>query len=331
MSSVGIIANPASGKDIRRLVAHASVFGNNEKINILQRVLLALDSLGVEQVSIMPDSFGLGLRALDGLKLTNVQSAILDMPLSATEKDSTNAASLFCEMNVGCLVVLGGDGTNRAVAKGCGGVPIVSISTGTNNVFPTMVEGTIAGMAAGLISTGAVDANEVTYRAKRLEVYFGCDMVDIALVDVVTSSDFWVGSRAIWDPTQIREVVLARAEPGSIGISSIGTCFQPLDSRDERGLYLALGPGGTRVLVPFAPGLVARVAVREFKLLSKDESVALDGKAATVALDGERQIEIFDEKTIAVKLTNNGPRVVDIPRCMDIAARSGVFQKLGRF
>jgi predicted polyphosphate/ATP-dependent NAD kinase len=31
MSCVGIIANPASGKDIRRLVAHASVFDNNEK------------------------------------------------------------------------------------------------------------------------------------------------------------------------------------------------------------------------------------------------------------------------------------------------------------
>ena len=37
---VGIIANPASGKDIRRLVAHGSTFDNNEKINIVRRVLL---------------------------------------------------------------------------------------------------------------------------------------------------------------------------------------------------------------------------------------------------------------------------------------------------
>ena len=34
MSSVGIIANPASGKDIRRLVAHGTVFDNDEKVNI---------------------------------------------------------------------------------------------------------------------------------------------------------------------------------------------------------------------------------------------------------------------------------------------------------
>ncbi len=58
MSLVGIVANPASGKDIRRLVAHGSVFDNNEKGNILQRILLALDALGVERVSIMPDYYG---------------------------------------------------------------------------------------------------------------------------------------------------------------------------------------------------------------------------------------------------------------------------------
>ncbi len=33
-TTVGVIANPAAGKDIRRLVAHGSVFDNNEKINI---------------------------------------------------------------------------------------------------------------------------------------------------------------------------------------------------------------------------------------------------------------------------------------------------------
>ena len=44
MTCVGIIANPASGKDIRRLVAHGSVFNNNEKVNIVRRVILGLDA-----------------------------------------------------------------------------------------------------------------------------------------------------------------------------------------------------------------------------------------------------------------------------------------------
>ena len=37
MASVGVIANPASGRDIRRLVAGASVFGNADKAGMVFR------------------------------------------------------------------------------------------------------------------------------------------------------------------------------------------------------------------------------------------------------------------------------------------------------
>ncbi|MER3421665.1 MAG: ATP-NAD kinase, partial [Chloroflexota bacterium] len=43
---IGLIANPAAGKDIRRLVAHASVFDNAEKRHILQRVVLGALAAG---------------------------------------------------------------------------------------------------------------------------------------------------------------------------------------------------------------------------------------------------------------------------------------------
>ncbi len=329
MTSVGIIANPASGKDIRRLVAHASVFDNNEKSNILQRVLLALDAIGVDQVSIMPDYYGLGEQALDGLKLTALNASILDMPMRATEEDSTEAASLFCQMGMGCMVVLGGDGTNRAVAKGCGRVPVVPISTGTNNVFPTMVEGTVAGLAAGLVALEAVDLDKVIYSAKQLEVYLDHKLTDVALVDVVTCSDLWIGTRAMWDPTHLQEVVLARAEPGCIGLSSVGSCFQILDARDGHGMYLALGQGGEQVLAPVGPGLVIPVAVRQHRLISLGDEVILNSGDGTIALDGERQIEIYHQQRISVRLTSDGPRVVDVRQCMEEATRSGVFQRLG--
>ena len=39
--AVGIIANPASGRDVRRLVAKASVFHSAEKSNMVQRALTA--------------------------------------------------------------------------------------------------------------------------------------------------------------------------------------------------------------------------------------------------------------------------------------------------
>lgn len=329
MSSVGIIANPASGKDIRRLVAHASVFDNNEKINILQRVLLALDAVGVDQVTIMPDYYGLGERALDGLGLSTLHAGILDMPMTSTDEDSTTAARRLCEMNVGSLVVLGGDGTNRVVAKGCGNIPIVSISTGTNNVFPMMVESTIAGLAAGLIALGEVDAEAVTYRAKRLDVCIDGELADVALVDVVTSCDLWIGTRAIWNPDNIQEIVLARAEPGSIGLSSVGSCLQAVRVRDGHGMYLSIGPGGTQVLAPMGPGLVKRVPIREYRLIPVGSEVTLSSDPCTIALDGERTIEVYGTRTITVRLTNGGPRVVDIAGCMEEATRRKVFERLG--
>ena len=64
MTTVGIIPNPASGKDIRRLVALGLTVDNNEKVNIVRRVLLGLQSAGVDEVVIMPDYFAIGRRRL---------------------------------------------------------------------------------------------------------------------------------------------------------------------------------------------------------------------------------------------------------------------------
>ena len=50
----GIVANPASGRDIRRLVAGASVFGNADKAGMVFRLLAGLGAAGVERVLMMP-------------------------------------------------------------------------------------------------------------------------------------------------------------------------------------------------------------------------------------------------------------------------------------
>jgi predicted polyphosphate/ATP-dependent NAD kinase len=324
-SIVGIVANPASGKDIRRLVAHGSVFDNNEKSNILQRILLALDALEVDQVSIMPDYYGLGERALSGLKLS-LGASMLEMPVLGNEDDSTEAGRRFKELGAGSIIVLGGDGTNRVVAKGCGAIPLVSLSTGTNNVFSNMIEGTVAGLAAGLVAHGKVDVEQVTYPAKRLEIYVNQEWIDMALVDAVACSDLWIGARAIWDPSHVQEIVMTQARPGSIGMSAIGACLYPVDSRDGQGLHVVVGQGETGVLAPIAPGLVTHVDIREYRLLNIGDEITLNPGVRTIALDGERAIEIYQGQTASVRLTNNGPRVVNIQRCMAEAANAGIFQ-----
>src|SRR5262249_60648778 len=96
----------------------------------------------------------------------------------------TGAARWRAGCGVGAMVTIGGDGTNRAVAAGCSDIPLVAISTGTNNVFPAMIEGTVAGLGAGLVATGAVNTLAVSRRTKRVEVHAG-SVDDFPLVDAV--------------------------------------------------------------------------------------------------------------------------------------------------
>jgi len=74
-NTIGIIANPQSGRDIRRLIAHASVFDNMEKVNIVERLLTVFGDLGVKNVVAMPDGFGIVNSAIYqlGTVKTNVQ------------------------------------------------------------------------------------------------------------------------------------------------------------------------------------------------------------------------------------------------------------------
>lgn len=320
---VGIIANPASGKDIRRLVAHGSTFDNNEKINIVRRVLLGLDALGVEQVCYMPDSYAIVPRAAAPIAL-RLQLSALPMPVLAIQSDSHEAAQRLADLGAGCIVTLGGDGTNRVVAKGCGDVPLVAISTGTNNVFPAFLEGTLAGMAAGLVATGLV-GQDVLRRAPWLEVLVDGQPRDRALVDVVVSNIPFVGARAIWDLAQVREVVLSQVRPGTIGLSSLGgSLFNgAMPEGEQCGMHILLGEGGRQVLAPLAPGLISWIPVRACSLLRPGQSVRLQAGIGTVALDGEREIELSATTVVEVRLRDDGPFVVDVPATLAAAARAG--------
>jgi len=94
LKPIGIIPNPASGKDIRRLVAYGSVFDNNEKVNIVRRVVLGLDAMGVKDVFFMPDYFGIGVRAIEDLEVS-LKANFLDMKIDNTPDDSTRAADIL--------------------------------------------------------------------------------------------------------------------------------------------------------------------------------------------------------------------------------------------
>ncbi|MEM9777477.1 MAG: NAD(+)/NADH kinase [Chloroflexota bacterium] len=325
MSTVGIIANPASGKDIRRLAAHGSVFNNNEKINIVQRMLLGLEALGIDRVLAMPDRSSLVRQAVERSKVS-LGVEYLDFPLENNGNDSTTAAKMMVEAGVSCIVTLGGDGTNRAVTKGCGFVPLVPISTGTNNAFPVMVEGTLAGLAAAVVAQKVPGVWEKGVRlARRLDIYREGELIDFALVDIVAYADRFVASGAILDPEKIHTVVLAHSVPGTIGASAIGGYLPQSADRKGDGMWLELGKEGQPLLCPIAPGLMANLTVKSWRKFRVGDRGAVTISPAVLALDGEREIPIRSDDVIEIRLSHNGPQVVDVQAALAAATQAGVF------
>jgi predicted polyphosphate/ATP-dependent NAD kinase len=62
--AAGLVVNPASGKDIRRLTGKASVFDNREKFAIVKRALAGAVSAGLRQLVYMDDAHGIAHTAI---------------------------------------------------------------------------------------------------------------------------------------------------------------------------------------------------------------------------------------------------------------------------
>jgi predicted polyphosphate/ATP-dependent NAD kinase len=323
-SVLGIVANPMSGRDIRRLVAQASVFPNVEKTNMVVRLVAAAGATGAERVLISTDAMGVAggvLRARDKRRASagrwpELEFVALD-PITGTAADTRRLVRHMRERGARVIVLLGGDGTVRAAAAESGDVALLPLSTGTNNAFPEMLEATVAGSAAGLLATGRVDEDEVTRRAKVLRIEAGPTR-DIALVDACVSTVPHIGSRALWQVETLVEVYCAFAEPHAIGLSSIAGLLRPAGRCHRDGVVVRLGPGRT-VLAPVAPGVIVPVAVREAVPLRVGERHVVGLSRGTVAVDGEREIEFGPTTPVIVTLAQDGPRVLDV-RCVLAAA-----------
>jgi predicted polyphosphate/ATP-dependent NAD kinase len=314
-----------AGKDIRRLVAYGSRIDNQEKVNIVRRILLGLESAGVAEVLLMPDTFRIADKALEGIhQPLQLQMHILDMEVRGDAKDSLRAAQHMCDAGAQCLLILGGDGTHRVVAKASGTIPLVPISTGTNNVFPQMLEGTVAGLAAGFYAGYAAQLDGVILPTKRLEIWRDGALQDIALIDVAVSVQQFVGARALWDVSGIQELFLTQGTPSNIGLSSIAGWSHPITMVDAAGLHLVLGNGGRQVRAPIAPGLILPVGISHERLLGPGERLPIRHAPAMLALDGERELLVRPGEQWEVALSWDGPKVLNVDRTLLLAQRQGL-------
>ena len=332
MTTVGIIANPSAGKDIRRLISQSRFVSNQEKINILRRVIKGLAAVGVSEVLLMPDYGRIAQEAVTNLNEI-ISVRFLDMAILNSEQDTVTAAKLMEKQGASAIVTLGGDGTNRAVALGTCEVPIMPLSTGTNNVFPFLIEGTLAGMAAGTVACHLVERELCAPRCKKMNVYksrdMAMDLVDTALVDIAISTETYVGARAIWDINTVSEIFLAVAKPDSIGLSSIGGLIDPISETDSHGLHIEIDKqiDSKYVSAPLTAGNIAKVGIKNISHMMPSHPYVVKKSPCTIALDGERSIPLRGGDSVTIVLTGDGPPVIDPHKTLEIVAQNKIYFK----
>lgn len=331
--TVGVVANPASGRDIRRVVAQASVFPTAEKTNMVQRMLTAFGAFGVERVLLSTDLGGISaamLRAVQSGRSAAEQWPEVEfcdeVELTDSALDTTNTVRSMLERGADAIVCLGGDGTARVAASACGDVPLLPVSTGTNNAFPQMREATVAGVALALVARGKVACG--TQRAGMLEVELA-GRVEKALVDVCVSTETHIGSRALWHPATLAELYCTFAEPDGIGLSSIPGLLCPSPRTEPEGVALRFAPPERArqvVYAPIGPGLIRPVGVRDWRPLAPFERCQVAVGGGVIAVDGERELECLPGQTATVTLRPDGPRCVDVTAVLAEAARAGLLR-----
>ncbi len=333
-SCIGIIVNPRAARDVRRLVTGASSIPVSERIAICHRIVRGLSAVDIGQVLMMPDRDNIAMKLKVGVERQSSSSStnlpeirILELPVTDSAQDTLEAVQLMVQAKVGAIVVLGGDGTHRLVAHACGKIPLVCISTGTNNAFPGSPEATIAGLAAGAVGRQLVAPEIVCLVNKRLCVRINNQDTIPALVDVCITTEPQTGTRALWRSNRLRNLYLTFAEPGQIGLSSIGSLLSPTTREDDNGLVIDLDPTANdiqRLIAPIAPGLIESVAITSYRPISIGQRCMVDCSAGSLAYDGEREVALFNGDRVEITLDRQGPCTIDTAKTIEAIAHSGL-------
>ena len=373
MHTVGLVVNPSAGRDIRRLSGAATVSDNYGKRRRAMAVLAGLASVPETAALVVPDKAGLGQHAVEHAP-DRLEATLLDVP-RADSGATTRTAIETLAGDIDCLVVLGGDGTTRDAAVGLGFgpgdgtddrtgtgddagtgpgggaddgdtatdadpemgryVPILAISTGTNNVVPSPVDGTAAGVAAGLVAAGLVPIDAVTVDHGMVTATVtpdgdGSTRRIRALATLGILSIPFTGTRAVLHGHDFVGGVVSRADPGDCGLSGIAGCIarHPVGTPGGIGMRLA-DPAVTErsVRAITVPGVIERIGVEADRRLDPGESMAFAVGEGTISVDGERAIELVDA-TVTATPTRSGPRIVDVPAVFAAAADRNRFLEI---
>ena len=331
MVNIGIIANPASGKDVRRRVARASVFDNPEKQAIVQRLIAGMEGVLGDadgRSSYLDDAHGIVRQAVTDVLGEGSKRGVAVMAAeTGSAIDTTRAARALAGIPTDVNLSLGGDGTNRALCLGWQDAPLIPLSTGTNNVFPRLMEATVAGAAAALVASGRIPLAEVARQQKVIRVQIDGEADDLALIDAVLVNERFVGARALLNPENLSSALLTIADPAAVGITAIGGLIAPLTEQVDDGMQIEFSPldeAATVVRAPIAPGYYREIGIREYRRISFDQSLRCEGPGV-LAFDGERERVLKPGQKATLTVERTGPRVIDVPATLRLAASRGSF------
>jgi ATP-NAD kinase N-terminal domain len=318
---LALCVNPMSGRDVRRIAGRASNMTHEAKRDIVARVAAGADAVGVTDIYVTREPFRIASLALAHMELS-ARVHVLDLPIANDATDTERAVEAFRAAGCTTFVSIGGDGTNRAITRAASDIELVALSTGTNNVFPQLLEPTVAGMVAGLAAAGRLPRDALTARAKVLRVCFSDGGDDVGLVDAVLLKNDFVGNLLPFDADRLGRLLLTRAEPDAIGMSPIGGFVDPVDAGDDCGLLLEMGPGQS-FLAPLSPGLFRRVSVTSHVRVPLGMPVVFHGPGV-LALDGDRDHKLQGVRTATITIARDGPWVFDVRAAMRYAVTQGI-------
>jgi len=314
---------------------------------MVARLAVGAQALGATDLYITREPFRIATAALETMDL-DATVHVLDLPISNSATDTEAAIEGFLRAGCEVIVSFGGDGTNRAIvralanavpelASAAAKVHLLALSTGTNNVFPVMVEPTIAGMVAALQARGCLTDPALAPRVKVLHVsgtpaskkYQATP--DVGLIDAVLLRQDRVGNLLPYDPRRIARLLLTRAEPTAVGMSAIGGLIEAVSADDDHGLLVEMSATGGAAetgsfAVPVSPGLFHRVRVHSVVRIPFGVAVPFCGPGV-LALDGDRDHKLLADQKFSVEIRRDGPRVVAIEAAMRWAVAQGMIAR----
>ena len=320
MKQVGLIVNPMAGRDIRRLVARASLTSSTDKMQAARRIVAGIVEASAA-VLMVDDWEGMG-RILHSEYPKVIRLISGDGPERPGAPGRTQAWTRALEAEgASVLMVVGGDGTQRNAAEAHPTIPLLAMAGGTNNVACWLGDETVAGYAAGMWATHKPPLSETGIRAKVIHVQSERDPETLALIDVAFTRQRYTGALAVWHADDVSALMMAVADPARPGLSNVGGMVSPVAPEEDEGLALTLtdSPKAAKtVRAVLAPGLIQSFSVAHAERVGLGRSVRWSSDAGgTLALDGERTVVLAPAETAVLEIRRDGPWFLHPGRVLD--------------